>query len=586
MLEISGSLSPSTDCHGGEFVCDAPHTLNLDGVRIGLLGAAIWRGDTITRYRAKDLLAAIITRYKEAGMAVLDDLHGPFAISIVEPRRCSALLAIDRMGIERLAYAQRNDRLVFATSVNTVADLSECGRSLRHQALFDYLFMHMVPSPETVYEDIYKLPPATALQFKNGSVALRRYWQPSYDYAQPSDFEDLKDALLAAIKAGVNSSGPDNRTGAFLSGGLDSSSVAGTLAGVSSNSTKTFTVGFGEADEYDELRYSRIANRHFGCQAFEFKMAPADIVEAFPKIARAYDEPFGNSSAAPTYFCAKMAVDNGVNHLLAGDGGDELFGGNERYVRQSVFEMYSRVPRWLRHAAIEPLTRLISPESRVMPLRKLRSYVDQAMIPLPERFETWNFMYREGRKHMLDAEFAGSIDYDAPLKLMREVWKDSSSGHTLERMLRYDWRFTLADNDLRKVGTMTALAGIRVSYPLLHPDVINLSTRVPPQMKIKGIELRDFYKRAMADFLPREIIEKKKHGFGLPFGDWLKTDRSLADMIYSNLSDLKKRRILSAEFIDNLVEQHRSGHPSYFGYAIWDLAMLEAWLVCHIDRPA
>jgi asparagine synthase (glutamine-hydrolysing) len=226
---------------------------------------------------------------------------------------------------------------------------------------------------------------------------------------------------------------------------------------------------------------------------------------------------------------------------------------------------------------------MISPESRIVPLRKLRSYVDQASTPLPDRFESWNFMYREGFEQMLNSDFAASVDKYAPMQLMREVWDSAPSDDLLNRMLWYDWRFTLADNDLRKVGTMCELAGIRVSHPMLHHDVVDLSTRVPSGMKIRGTELRSFFKRAMIDFLPAEILSKKKHGFGLPFGLWLKTDPKLAELIYSLLSDLKARRIIDAEFIDNLVAQHRSGHASYFGYAIWDLAMLEAWLARHID---
>lgn len=226
----------------------------------------------------------------------------------------------------------------------------------------------------------------------------------------------------------------------------------------------------------------------------------------------------------------------------------------------------------------------VSPEGRIPPLSKLRSYVDQALIPLPERFESWNFMYREGGSEMLDADFAAAIDKDAPIKQMRKVWEASPSDDLLETMLWYDWHFTLADNDLRKVGTMCELAGVRVSYPMLHPAVVNLSLRVPPNMKIRGTELRTFFKRAMADFLPSEIIKKKKHGFGLPFGLWLKSDKALGEMIFSHLADLKKRHIIDAKFIDNLIAQHRAGHASYFGYAIWDLAMLEAWLAANRTR--
>ncbi len=564
-------------------ICLAPRVMEKDGIRIGLAGRAIWRGNTISSDNGADLLAQIVERYRNVHSAVLSEIAGPFAMAIVEPAKRRALLAVDRMGIERLTYSSTGDGLVFGASANVVANFPGFSRTLRKQALFDFLFMHMVPAPQTVYEGVCKLPPASLLEFDNGRATVKTYWQPSYNYVDRGNFQALKTALHAGLESAVKASGLDEASGAFLSGGLDSSSVAGTLAGVSSKPAKTFTIGFGAAEEYDELKYSRLANCHFGCQAFEYQMTPTDIVDAFPRIAEVYDEPFGNSSAAPTYVCAKLAADNGVTHLLAGDGGDELFGGNERYIRQSIFDHYNKIPQLLRRGVVEPVTRLFSPESRVTPLRKIRSYVDQALIPLPERFESWNFMYREGRDQMLTADFAASVDQDAPMRLMRDVWDSAPSDNLLERMLWYDWRFTLADNDLRKVGTMCELAGVQVSYPMLHPDVVDLSTRVPPGMKIKGIELRSFFKQAMAGFLPAEILRKKKHGFGLPFGLWLKTDPDLADLIYSSLADLKKRRIIAAAFIDNLIAQHRDGHASYFGYAIWDLAMLEAWLARHVD---
>ena len=160
---------------------------------------------------------------------------------------------------------------------------------------------------------------------------------------------------------------------------------------------------------------------------------------------------------------------------------------------------------------------------------------------------------------------------------MAEVYAQSESKSLTNKMLFFDWQYTLADNDLRKVGTMCGLAGVRVSYPMLHPRLIDVSLRIPPLLKVQGLNLRALYKKAMADFLPSEIINKSKHGFGLPFGHWLKTHAKLAELIYSYLSALKRRRIVRGEFLDKLIEDHRAGHPSFFGYAIWDLAMLEAW---------
>jgi asparagine synthase (glutamine-hydrolysing) len=428
---------------------------------------------------------------------------------------------------------------------------------------------------------VRKLEPGTSVIASGGRISAQRYWSPAFSETLAGSVADLEAELHASLRAAVEACEPDATTGAFLSGGLDSSTVAGVLAGVSKEPARTFSIGFG-VDAYNELEFARCAARRFGFNAVEYNVTSNDVVTALPLIARAYEEPFGNSSAVPTYFCAKVAADHGVRHLLAGDGGDELFGGNERYGKQRIFEAYLRLPAMLRKGLIEPLSDSIREEHPFAPLRKLRSYVSQARTPLPERFEYWNLMHRSDISVMLDPRFEASVDRREPLRLMAEVFEASRAGSLLNRMLFYDWHFTLADNDLRKVGTMCALAGIKVSYPMLDPRVVALSLRVPSRIKMEGSELRSFYKKAMRDFLPREILEKSKHGFGLPFGVWLKTDPRLADLIFSLLSDLKSRHIVRAEFLDQLIREQRAGDASYFGYAIWDLGMLEAWLKAHV----
>jgi asparagine synthase (glutamine-hydrolysing) len=267
-----------------------------------------------------------------------------------------------------------------------------------------------------------------------------------------------------------------------------------------------------------------------------------------------------------------------MDHLLAGDGGDEIFGGNSRYVRQQVFEVYRRIPGVVRSALLEPLAAALDPEKALWPLRKMSSYVRQARVPLPERFESWNLIYREGPGNVFDPRFLESVDVTHPLRRMREFWEECPSHDLLDRMLWYDWKLTLADNDLRKVSRMCELAGVRVSYPMLDEEVVDLSIRVPSNAKIVGNELRTFFKNAARGLLPEEIIQKQKHGFGLPFGVWLKTHEPLQKLVYNALESLRARDIVNRGFIDRLVTEHRSGHAGYYGYAIWDFVMLERWL--------
>lgn len=557
--------------------CHAPQLETQAGVTVALEGGPVWlAGVEVAELPA----AAILQAYRTKSRRCLDDLSGRFALAIIDRPSDRVLLAVDRAGIERLAYATFGQGIVFSSSVANVAGFAGLSAPLRPQALFDYLLLHMVPAPETVYAGVFKLRPGTCATFEQGRLTVERYWTPEFTQGRGESFATLREGLHASLRGAVEACRPDEQTGAFLSGGLDSSTVTGLLSRVTGRPPHTFSIGFG-IDEYDELKYAHIASRHFGALPYEYYVTPDDVVEAFPKIAAAFDEPFGNSSAVPTYFCAQLAVQHGITQLLAGDGGDELFGGNERYARQRIFEAYSAVPATVRSQLIEPLVARIDPESRITPLRKLRSYVDQARIPMPERLESWNFIYRTDLAAMLDPGFRDSIDTRTPLRTMAEVFASGPGRTLLQRLLFYDWHYTLSDNDLRKVGAMCELAGSRVSYPMLDPRVVDVSLRVPPRMMMRGLELRSFYKHAMRGFLPDEILAKKKHGFGLPFGLWLKTHARLGELIYGLLSELKSRGIVKSRFLDTLIADHRLGHSGYYGYAIWDLAMLEAWLQQH-----
>ncbi len=557
----------------------ATHAVRSHDCLCLLKGDPRWTGSSPQPGVANAVLAA----YERSGDDFLANLEGSFSLAIVDLAKRRIVLAIDRMGIERMTYAANGSMLAFGASAEQLARSPICRFGLNQQGLYDFLMMHMIPAPNTICQGVHKLRPGPMAVFENGRLDVRRYWKPRFvEGASNESFNDWKTGLHEGLANAVRSCTPDSLTGAFLSGGLDSSSVTGMLAKVSATPARTFSMGFG-VDAYDELHYARIAAKRFGCDAFEYHVTPEDIVTAFPLIAGAYDEPFGNSSAVPTYICALRARERGITHLLAGDGGDEIFGGNERYVRQRVFELYRRVPAALRKGLFEPLSRLFPAEGGLMPLRKFRSYIDQARIPLPERLESWNFIYRNGADGMLEPEFARSIDPRAPFAVMDEVYHAAPSQVMLHQMLFYDWHFTLSDNDLRKVGTMCELAGVKVSYPMLDQRVVDLSIRIPPDRKIEGMELRSFYKKAMTGFLPDEILNKTKHGFGLPFGVWLKTHQPLADLIYAHLEALKQRHIVQPQFIDQLIADHRQGHASYFGYAIWDLAMLEAWLQKHGD---
>lgn len=557
-----------------------------DGLVCALIGQPRWTEQSLAGYATQHGHDATLARaWRQYGEDFLRHLTGHFAAAVLDQQGDSALLAIDRIGVHGLYYAQTaNGDLVFGSSANMVRAHPEVDASLSHQALFDYLFFHMVPSPGTVYTGIRKLEPAQLLRWEKGKVEFRHYWQPDFVEHGSHGFDTLKNEFLQTLRTSVQACDTEGAAGAFLSGGTDSSTVSGMLAGLQKHPAKTYSIGFSQ-EGYDEISYARIASRHFGTEQHEYYVTTDDVAEAFPLVAKAYDEPFGNSSAIPTLFCARLASRDGTQVLLAGDGGDELFGGNARYAKQKVFNYYQGIPQWLRSALLEPLL-VDLPFAQHLPVaRKARSYIEQARIPMPDRTESYNFLRRDDPRRIFTPEFLARINPEHPFELLRDTWNRAPTDNLLNRMLFLDWKFTLADNDLRKVNSMCALGGVQVRYPMLDDGVVAFSARVPPDLKLKGQKLRWFFKEALRDFLPQEIITKSKHGFGLPFGEWLKGSPALQEVVYSSLENLKGRGIVRAEFIHELVTTHREGHAAYYGTMIWVLAILEQWFQQHKVNP-
>ncbi|GAB4178122.1 MAG: asparagine synthase (glutamine-hydrolyzing) [Rhodocyclaceae bacterium] len=551
------------------------------GLLVAIAGSPGWREDEFSRMAAElGATRALAEAYRREGARCLEKLRGAWALALIDPARRRALLAIDRMGIAALCWAQRAGTLVFGTTADSVASHPQIGAEISDQAIFDYLYCHMVPSPGTIYRGVSKLLPGQYLWFEDGRVEARFHWALEYEDRSRAHFGALAREFRELLERGVSRCLGGEPAGAFLSGGTDSSTVTGVLGRLSGRPADTYSIGF-EAEGFDEMEYARITARHFGAKAHEYYVTPQDVAEAIPRIAAAYDEPFGNASAVPTYYCAKAAREDGKAVMLAGDGGDEIFGGNERYAKQKLFEAYRAIPGALRTGLIEPIALGVPAFGRVPALRKLASYIRQARIPLPDRLETYNFLEREALAEILAPEFLREIDTGEPAAIAREVYARSLSQAPVNRMMHLDLKQTLADSDLRKVSRMCMLAGVEVRYPLLDEDLVEFSGRLPPSYKVRGVKLRWFFKEALRDFLPPETITKSKHGFGLPFGLWLESHPALTELARESLASLRRRGILREAWIDRIAELHRSEHATYYGVMIWVLMMLEQWMQAH-----
>ncbi len=521
--------------------------------------------------------AAVAAAWRESGTDLFAGIGGAFSLCVLDAAAGRVVAGIDRLGQHALYYGGGESGFYFGSEARAALACGELEASLNRQGIYDYVYFHMVPSPDSVFSGPRKLPAAHYVEFSGGKCRLVNYWLPKFsENRREATFEqlsgELKDVLRDAVRRAVPAGA---RIGAFLSGGLDSSTVTGVMSELFDGDAQAYSIGF-SADGYDEMAYARITAEHFGTRINEYYVTPEDVVTTLPLIATSYDEPFGNSSALPAYFCARMAAENGVDTLLAGDGGDELFAGNERYLRQRVFEHYGLLPRFIRRGLVEPLARALPAGLPLVP--KANSYIAQANTPLPDRLQSYNFLHRHEAAEIFSAEFLAHVDTELPLELQRDIFHRPAGSTDLNRMLYLDWQITLADNDLRKVSHMCAVAGVDVTYPMLDDALVEFSCRVPSAWKIRGDDLRHFFKRALTGWLPHDTIHKDKKGFGLPFGVWMQTYKPLRELAYDNLLKLKERDFIRPGFIDRAIDMHQSEHAAYYGELVWIFTVFELWL--------
>lgn len=520
----------------------------------------------------------ILTQLVVAGTSALAGIRGGFGILFVDARQRRLILAVDRFSIETVCFGMDEDRLVFSDRADAVP-LSQ--RTASTQSLYDYLYFHCIPAPATIFQQVRRMDQGGYVHVDGGRVEHGSHWKPRFAPTRRIPLTTLREQfrrLIHDVIAVEASSGA--ALGCFLSGGTDSSTIAGMLCAVTGSRARTYSIGF-DAPGYDEMEYARIAARHFNTEHHEYYVTAEDLVRGIPEVAASCDQPFGNSSVVPAYFCTKMAGADGVSRMLAGDGGDELFGGNSRYRLQQLLDYYHWVPAWMRTRLIEPLLARRSGLNSVPVLKQAAGFVRLARTPMPDRMESFNLLSRLDRSRILNPEFLAAVDVGAPLQAQRDTYARAETGSVINRMLHYDWKYTLADADLPKVREAVRLTGMTVGYPFLADEIVDFSLRLPDDFKLRNFKLRWFFKNAMRGFLPDATLRKKKHGFGLPFGLWALKHAALYDIAGDSLAGLERRRILQAGFRDELMGRLLPAHPGYYGELVWILLMLEQWLAAH-----
>ena len=546
-----------------------------------IIGTPIWQTQDLQELaNSKGNAEALTTAYRENGKDLCKAISGPYAFVISDPENACFLAATDSLCRFPLYYYPHENDVIYGSSAAAVLAHPITPAALNKQGIYDYVYFHMVPAPNTIYHGLHKLQAGKLLELTQGKQQISTYWLPRFSEKTEQSMANLGGELKSVLKSSVsramaNQQKEEQKIGAFLSGGLDSSTVVGMMSELADNQAEAFSIGF-SAEGYDEMEYARITAKHFGVKLNEYYVTPEDVVDALPKVATSYDEPFGNSSALPAYFCAKFAKEHGVTCLLAGDGGDELFAGNERYAKQSIFERYQKVPTAIKRHFLEPVVSALNGKTALG--SKAHSYVQQANTPLPDRLQSYNFLHRHQPDEIFNSEFLASINTEEPLQMQRDIYSRPTEATELNRMLYLDWQITLADNDLRKVSHMCALAGVDVVYPMLDDELVAFSASIPSHWKLKGQDLRHFYKKSLQGWLPDQTINKPKQGFGLPFGVWMQTHKPLQEMAYDNLTSLKSRPYFNHAFLDNLIKLHKEGHAAYYGELIWILTVFELWL--------
>jgi asparagine synthase (glutamine-hydrolysing) len=531
-----------------------------------------------------DIFAELFLLYLNHGIDFVQQLRGEFALAVWDAPNQILYLVTDRFRVHPIFYYHDNKKLVFASRMKGIlACPLPIRRTVNPEAIIDVIASSFVPTQKTIFREVQKLPPGHILAYKSGETRLMPYWEVSF--LQPNKASEtelareLKTHFDDAVSVRLRVDESHDRIGTFLSGGVDSSTVTAVISQKNRRPVHSFSIGFGE-EQFNEIRYARIAARAFSSDHHEYFVTAQDTYDAIPVLLESFDEPFANASAIPTYFCAKLAKDHGVNVLYAGDGGDELFAGNERYAFQRLFEYYGRLPFGLRERILKPVVFLLAERLRWNFFIKGQKYIRRASIPYPERLSSYGFFKVVPIADFIEDELLKLVgeDYD-PYALVNCYYHHAPARSELDRQLYVDLKLAISDNDIFKVTRATEAVGATVRFPFLDQRLAEFATTVPSEIRMRGRNLRSFFKNAYADLLPIEILKKTKHGFGLPIPVWLRTDKRLNDLMHDLVLSPKslQRGYFRKKVLEQIIELHKTDPTSFYGAILWNLMILELW---------
>jgi asparagine synthase (glutamine-hydrolysing) len=527
---------------------------------------------------------AVVCLYDEYGPDCLQHLRGMFAFAIWDTREHSLFLARDRVGKKPLLYSrQPNGDLIFGSEFTALLEHPSVSRDVDMHAIDSYMSYLCVPAPQTAYLAIRKLEPGHWLKWKAGQIETKRYWLPDFSkkikITEEEAIEETTRILRESTRLRMISEVP---LGAFLSGGVDSSTVVALMAQESATPVKTFSIGFDEED-FSELRYARRVAEHVGAEYHEFIVRP-NALEVLPTLVEHYGEPYADSSAIPTYYVSKETRKH-VTVALNGDGGDESFAGYERYMAMEVAGLYRAIPRPLRRLFIEgPINLLPTSEIRKTRVRDIQRFFTSANEERKERYFRWMSTFKPAVKPSLYTdEFAHSVAGQRASHFLDD-WFDRANGSgVLDSTLLTDQMTYLPNDLLVKVDIASMANSLEARSPFLDHHVIEFAASLPESLKMHRFRTKYLLKKVAARLVPREVIYRRKMGFGVPVGRWFRGEMKefVRDLLLSERS--LRRGIVRPEAMQRYVDEHTGGRVDH-AFQIWTLLMLELWFRRFIDR--
>jgi len=534
-------------------------------------------------FRTHSDTEAIIHAYEEYGRGCLEKLRGMFAFAIWDVRSRTLFLARDRVGKKPLFYFHGADRFLFASEIKALLTDSTIPRQPDPIAIDHFLALGYVPGPRTAFLGIRKLPPAHWLEVRNGQVETGRYWKLRYTPKRKISMEDaiseLHWRLAEAVRLRLVSDVP---LGAFLSGGVDSSAVVIHMAEAMNRPVRTFSVGFGDAT-FDERLFARQVAERYGTDHTEL-VVESPVTDILTRLVWHYDEPFGDSSAVPSYAIAELTRQY-VTVVLNGDGADETFAGYDWYKMDRWIQRGEIAPLKLRQCFAKLMKRFPLNGNKTGPLWKIARLAEVLALPSSRRYAQWiEHFGPEARRQMYTGAFAETVKHSDPDTLFASAFAQSDAKDWLDTMLDADVSLYLADDLLVKMDRATMSHSLEARSPFLDHVLMEFVASLPVAFKQAWGQKKRILKAALRRRVPDALLDRPKMGFSVPLAEWFRSD--LRDMVHDVLLSVRaaERGYFDRPEVTKLLDDHSSGIDH--GTRLWDLLMLELWHQKFIDSSA